>query len=417
MVYSFATAMAEAALELGAVLEAAERAASDQNFASAEQLLRQAAVLQEATLGPRHPELANTLNNLGIVCERLGRTADAEACYRRAYAIARSTLAANDALLATSEQNLREFCLATGRPFEPPVVEPSTAPVRLPARDPIGDFDPPVPAAPSVTAAQRPDTASTTPVTRTSPAPVPVGASSVTPALRPVASTATTPVIRTSPTLPSPVGRPAASAQRTDTGTASVARTPRATSSRRNVTWFVVGSAIVLILVIALAVGLSRPGDSAERGPIPAVVSPADTPAPRTDAAPPAADSPPAGRTIARNSAPRPAATTAVLVDAKLCRTLSTTDWQCTPTTNPAAPGVFFFYTRVKAAHDTTVQHRWYQNGNLRHTVDLRVAANPGAGYRTYSRATVAAERAGNWTIELRDAEGALLHEERFVIP
>ena len=32
-------------------------------------LLRQAARLQEASLGPRHPDLANTLNNLGIVCE------------------------------------------------------------------------------------------------------------------------------------------------------------------------------------------------------------------------------------------------------------------------------------------------------------------------------------------------------------
>jgi DUF2914 family protein len=49
--------------------------------------------------------------------------------------------------------------------------------------------------------------------------------------------------------------------------------------------------------------------------------------------------------------------------------------------------------------------------------VDLRITANPGAGYRTYSRAPVAAERRGNWTIEVRDADGALLHEERFAIP
>ncbi len=71
--------MAEAALELRAILEAAEQAASVEDFASAEQYLRQAAVLQEAQLGPAHPDLANTLNNLGIVCERLGKSADAEA--------------------------------------------------------------------------------------------------------------------------------------------------------------------------------------------------------------------------------------------------------------------------------------------------------------------------------------------------
>ena len=62
------------------------------------------------------------------------------------------------------------------------------------------------------------------------------------------------------------------------------------------------------------------------------------------------------------------------------------------------------------------MQHRWYLNGNLRRTVELRVAANPGAGYRTYSRNTVIAERRGTWTMELRDADGALLHEERVVI-
>ena len=77
---------------------------------------------------------------------------------------------------------------------------------------------------------------------------------------------------------------------------------------------------------------------------------------------------------------------------------------------------MFIFYTRVKSARDTTVQHRWLMNGKLLRTVNLRVGANPGAGYRTYSRNTVIAERRGNWTIELRDADGALLHEERVVV-
>ena len=47
------------------------------------------------------------------------------------------------------------------------------------------------------------------------------------------------------------------------------------------------------------------------------------------------------------------------------------------------------FYTRVKSARDTTVQHRWLMNGHLVRSVDLRVGANPGAGYRTYSRNTI----------------------------
>jgi hypothetical protein len=48
--------------------------------------------------------------------------------------------------------------------------------------------------------------------------------------------------------------------------------------------------------------------------------------------------------------------------------------------------------------------------------VELDIGANPGEGYRTYSRNTVTADRRGNWTIELRDAGGALLHEERFLV-
>jgi hypothetical protein len=102
------------------------------------------------------------------------------------------------------------------------------------------------------------------------------------------------------------------------------------------------------------------------------------------------------------------------LAESQLCRSLS--NWRCTPATNPAQPGLFIFYTRVKSARDTTVQHRWYLNGSLRRSVDLRIRANPGEGYRTYSRNTVAADRQGNWTIELRDAGGALLHEERFLV-
>jgi Protein of unknown function (DUF2914) len=143
--------------------------------------------------------------------------------------------------------------------------------------------------------------------------------------------------------------------------------------------------------------------------------APAKTEAPerRTSDAvkkPPATDS----RATTGTSASRPTSSTVSLVESQLCRSLN--NWRCTPATNPAGPGAFVFYTRVKSARDTTVQHRWYLNGSLRRTVDLRVAANPSEGYRTYSRNTVAAERRGNWTIELRDANGALLHEERFLV-
>jgi Protein of unknown function (DUF2914) len=44
------------------------------------------------------------------------------------------------------------------------------------------------------------------------------------------------------------------------------------------------------------------------------------------------------------------------------------------------------------------------------------VEASPGTGYRTFSRTTVSPERAGDWKVELRAADGTLLREEHFVI-
>jgi len=52
--------------ELPSVVDEAQRAAAAGDYASAERLLREAAQLQETQFGPLHPDLANTLNNLGV---------------------------------------------------------------------------------------------------------------------------------------------------------------------------------------------------------------------------------------------------------------------------------------------------------------------------------------------------------------
>ena len=75
-----------------------------------------------------------------------------------------------------------------------------------------------------------------------------------------------------------------------------------------------------------------------------------------------------------------------------------------------------FFYTRVQSAAATTIEHRWYQGDRLRQAVQLPVQASPGAGYRTYSRTTISRERAGDWRVELRSADGTVLHEARFTV-
>ena len=60
------------------LLERAERAATAGDLVSADELLRGAARIQEEELGPHHPDLANTLNNLAIVAERTGSSSEAE---------------------------------------------------------------------------------------------------------------------------------------------------------------------------------------------------------------------------------------------------------------------------------------------------------------------------------------------------
>jgi len=422
--------MAETVVEVRPILDAAEQAASVQDFASAEHFLRQAATLQEAQLGATHPDLANTLNNLGIVCERTGNTSEAESCYRRAYAIARSTLAAEDPLVLTSGQNLREFCAATGRPFEliaAPPKPPAPAPPAPVAPAPLAPVAPAPPA--PVTAASRAPVkaAPRTPVSAAPPASV---------AAAPSASVPLAP--RTPPASPSPprIDHDTLRTQIVNVAAAAVSVEAKARSRHRSAIWVVLGSAIVLALIILFADRMSRssesttppaaPGPSPAETPAPAEQPPAPTasapqptgvaPAPGRSAVTGAAKPPsvPATRT-ASDKGPTPTGSATVsLVESQLCRSLS--NWQCSPATNPAEPGLFIFYTRVKSARDTTVQHRWYLNGDLRRSVDLRVGANSSEGYRTFSRNTVAAERRGNWTIEVRDAGGALLHEERFLV-
>src|SRR5919201_2983039 len=125
------------ARELRSVIDAAEQAASAGDYVTAELNLREAAALQETQLGPFHPDLANTLNNLGVIYERADSPAEAELCYRRAYAIATTALAPDHPFVATSRKNLEDFCKARGRPFESSGFAPERAAPRKPvARSP-----------------------------------------------------------------------------------------------------------------------------------------------------------------------------------------------------------------------------------------------------------------------------------------
>jgi hypothetical protein len=102
------------------------------------------------------------------------------------------------------------------------------------------------------------------------------------------------------------------------------------------------------------------------------------------------------------------------VVAAQLCTALR--EWRCEAADNEIPPGRIVFYTQVKSATATTIEHRWYQGDRLRQALQLPIQANPGAGYRTYSRFTISTEAVGEWRVELRSADGTLLQEMRFTV-
>ena len=88
-------------------------------------------------------------------------------------------------------------------------------------------------------------------------------------------------------------------------------------------------------------------------------------------------------------STPARSAAMPTVVTAQLCTALRV--WRCEAADSQIPPGPLFFYTQLKSAAATTIEHRWYQGDRLRQAVQLRIQANSGAGYRTYQPATPSA--------------------------
>jgi len=387
-------------------IRAAEEAAGAGDFLTAEQYLSRAVELEEVSFGPMHAELASILNNLGVVYERLDRPDKAEACYRRAYAIAKASLPPGDPGIELSATNLREFCEARGIPFEPSAF----------AQEAAADQ----PASAQSATAEKP-------------------AAEVAPALPPPSP------LRAvhEPVVPVPKKAPMEPELPRDAVPVE-AQEPAALMAPRTLAISALVVVAVIVGVIFVATRSSSPTSQPEPAPTPAaaarvqepapapppaVSTPAPAPAPQdsTPAAAPPQPSPQAAAPpktapapappVARRQSPAVSAVVPTLVSAQLCRSIQTAgEWRCTPANGEVAPGSVVFYTRLKAPADTSVEHRWYRGDRLQQKMTLRIRANPGAGYRTYSRATVGAGLTGAWKVELRAMNGTVLHEEHFTV-
>lgn len=354
------------------MIEAAQKAVGDGDYPAAEGLLREAAAIQEASLGAS-PDLATTLNNLAFVHERTGNMDEAERGYRRAHAIAVASLSPGHPIIKTSLSNLVEFCAARGIP----IWTPPAAPIEDEPLPDDADVEP------------RPDAASVEFLSE---------------------AADVEPVIEAPPEL---------------------LREPIAAS--RVPLRMMAGAALVIaaILVIVFAqlgqgTGTTEAPESVARTRTDTVPPAPVTPAPVTPApAPTAAVPPPAPESTVTTTKPRrePVKTTAntsvTVLKAQLCSALAkrgSPDWQCTPASGDLRPGTYTFYTRLLTTAATTVEHRWYFGGRAHQTMRLRVTASPGNGYRTFSATTVSPERTGDWKVELRAPDGTVLDEARFVV-
>jgi hypothetical protein len=328
------------------LIEEAERAAAGGDYVGAERLLRDVASQQEASLGSLHPDLANTLNNLAVVYETIDDPANAERCYRRAYAIAIAALDPDHPFVATSEKNYRDFCAARGVPVEPVTPAPAVA---------VADALAPPPGPLGVRASDQP-------------------------------SERLADVTEEPPIAARHASRSRAIVLLGGVGFASLVAAGL---------WFGIDSNVEL------------PQGVTSAAPRQTIISTRQS----TSVA--------AGR-----PARKAANTTGGRVETagrveptfdavNLCSDLSRPDWRCKPAGRPVDSGPLFFYTRIKTPSDLTVEHRWYRDDRLHRVVALRVQSNQLNGFRTYSRTAV---DPGDWRVEVRTRDGALLHSERFVV-
>jgi tetratricopeptide (TPR) repeat protein len=89
---------------------------SDQyRYADAEPLEKRALAIREKALGPDHPDVAQSLNNLATLYYSRGRFADAEPLYKRALAIREKALGPDHPDVATALNNLAELYNQQGR--------------------------------------------------------------------------------------------------------------------------------------------------------------------------------------------------------------------------------------------------------------------------------------------------------------
>jgi tetratricopeptide (TPR) repeat protein len=86
------------------------------------------------TLGPDHPDVATSVNNLAYSCSEQGKYAKAEPLFQRALAIQEKALGLNHPDVATSLKNIAVLYRKTGRANSAERLEDRAAKIRMARR-------------------------------------------------------------------------------------------------------------------------------------------------------------------------------------------------------------------------------------------------------------------------------------------
>ena len=400
-------------VDVDTLTTAATEAASQGDAVAAAALLRLALDLQVTSLGADHRDLAPTLNNLAMMLERQGDVAEAERCYRRAFEVARRGAPPDDPLVQVSRANLVAFLQASG--IADPLVE-------APAAEAAG-----------LSAGRSPAPASPA-------APTPRNQAAVT--------AAAPPPRREPPRQRTPAPGPTPTARSASTTTPSAAT---AAPRRGSLLWLLVVAGALAGAVAGWIMLSPQQSDTAQRtAPVtqaspaappesapgtpgrpdgapagaasPTEVKPTETPPASGPGVPPSATPSATSRSGADISAPDADAGrgggTALSAEGLLCAALARSGgaWRCDPAGDPTSADAVYYYTRVRSPGDVVVGHRWTYQGQVVRTVNLQVRANPGEGFRTFSRQSLSGRRDGSWEVALIAPDGAVIDTQRFTV-
>ncbi len=99
-------------------------------YAEAEPLYQRALAIREKALGPEHPNVATSLNNLAVLYHTQGRYTEAEPLYQRALAIHERVLGPEHPNVAQSLENYAVLLRKTGRRAEADEMESRAKAIR-----------------------------------------------------------------------------------------------------------------------------------------------------------------------------------------------------------------------------------------------------------------------------------------------